>query len=545
MHAFPVLKRTLPLLVLATALPPLPAAAKDEVGSESRLEARMAAMQRQMQAMQQELAALRRRSRTGAAATDRAVVQTGGAPSLEQQIARAGGPGGARPAPSKQVPMLLANDLVCNAGSYAMGQVCFTPGGFVELAGVFRNPNLASDIASDFNGIPFRNSLTAHENDFRLSARQSRLSGLFVAKVDPKLKVSGYYELDFLGAGVTSNSRESNSYMPRIRQVFASLDSLDTGWHLLVGQSWSLITTDTAGITPLKEQVPLTIDAQYVPGFTWTRNPQVRVVKDVAPGLWAGVSIESPQSILPPGPFTTPAGVTVNVNNSGDAGGLLNNSTPYSINTAPDVVAKLAFEPGFGHYEIKGLARFFEDRVIGRSNEETGFGIGAAAILPVVADRVDFQVSGLWGRGISRYGSGQLPDFALKANGDIATIPTFQLLTGVVAHVQPGTDVYAYAGWEHADRAGAPSTAGYGSPTLVVTGCDIEGAAAGTCQAETRSLRQITAGFWHDLYKGSYGRVVAGAQASYTERDAFRGMLGIAPSTHLVAGLASLRYYPF
>ncbi len=78
----------------------------------------------------------------------------------------------------------------------------------------------------------------------------------------------------------------------------------------------------------------------------------------------------------------------------------------------------------------------------------------------------------------------------------------------------------------------------------MVTGCDVEGAASGTSRAETRDIRQITGGFWHDLYKGSYGRLVAGAQVAYTERDAFRGAFGIAPSSYLVTGLTSLRYYP-
>ena len=115
------------------------------------------------------------------------------------------------------------------------------------------------------------------------------------------------------------------SHDPRIRQIFTTVDALDSGWHVLAGQAWSLITTDLSGITPLKEQIPLTIDAQYVPGFNWTRNPQVRVVKDIAPGLWAGLSAESPQSVLPPSPFAAPS--LVNVSNTGDAAGLLNNAT--------------------------------------------------------------------------------------------------------------------------------------------------------------------------------------------------------------------------
>lgn len=548
-------------LALAAVLTALPARAQDAAA----MAARMDAMQRQMQALQQELAALRRQAgaqRSALAGETRArralsheQERLAARTERQQRVAQVGGPGGARPAASEHTPVILANDLVCNAGSYALGPaICFTPGGFVELAGVFRNPNLVSDVASDFNGIPFRNNPQSRESEFRFSARQSRLSGLFTAKVEPTLQISGYYEIDFLAAGTTSNSRESNSYVPRVRQIFATVDALDSGWHVLAGQAWSLITTDLAGITALKEQVPLTIDAQYVPGFNWTRNPQVRVVKDLAPGLWAGLSAESPQSVLPPSPFAAPG--LVNLNNTGDGAGLLNTATTYSNNSAPDIVGKLAVEPGFGHYEVKGLVRFFDDRLSatnitaatrlpGRSDSALGYGIGGAATLPVIDKVLDVQVSGLVGEGIGRYGSAQLPDFALKADGSIAPIPAFQLLTGAVAHIQPGTDVYLYAGWEHASRAGARNVTGYGAPTLVVTGCAVEGAASGTCQAESRDIRQITGGFWHDLYKGAYGRLVAGAQASYTERDAFRGASGAQPSAHLVTGLASLRYYPF
>ena len=524
--------------------------------------ARIDAMQRQMQAMQQELSSLRRQAgarRSAIAGEDpqrrvlsREQARLAAGTEHRRRSAQAGGPGGAPPAAGERVPAILANDLACNAGSYALGQaVCFTPGGFIELAGIFRNQNLVSDVATDFNGIPFRNSPRSRENEFRFSARQSRLSGLFTAKVDPAIQITGYYELDFLAAGTTSNSRETNSYVPRIRQAFASVDSLDSGWHVLAGQAWSLITTNLSGITPLREQIPLTIDAQYVPGFNWTRNPQVRVVKDIAPGLWAGLSVEAPQSVLPASPFAAPA--NVDVSNAGDPAGLLNGATTYSNNSIPDIVGKVAIEPGFGHYELKGLVRFFEDRVSpttaagpgGRTETATGHGIGGAATLPVIDRALDLQVSGLVGRGIGRYGTSQLPDFALKPGGGIAPIPTFQLLAGAVAHVQPGTDVYLYAGWEHAGRAGAFGTAGYGSPTLITAGCNIEGSASTACEAESRDIRQITGGFWHDLYKGGYGRLVAGAQVSYTERDAFRGAPGAQPSTHLVTGLTSLRYYPF
>ena len=34
----------------------------------------------------------------------------------------------------------------------------------------------------------------------------------------------------------------------------------------------------------------------------------------------------------------------------------------FTTDTYPDIVGKLAFDPGFGHYELKGAARFFTDR---------------------------------------------------------------------------------------------------------------------------------------------------------------------------------------
>ena len=47
--------------------------------------------------------------------------------------------------------------------------------------------------------------------------------------IDPARHVRCYYEMDFLGAAVTANSRESNSYTPRIRQAYFAYD--DDNWH--------------------------------------------------------------------------------------------------------------------------------------------------------------------------------------------------------------------------------------------------------------------------------------------------------------------------
>ncbi len=56
----------------------------------------------------------------------------------------------------------------------------------------------------------------------------------------------------------------------------------------------------------------------------------------------------------------------------------------------------------------------------------------------------------------------------------------------------------------------------------------------------------VTAGLWQNLYKGSYGRVTAGAQWELIERKAFDTVPGNggAVSTTDNVFLTSLRYYP-
>lgn len=428
-----------------------------------------------------------------------------------------------------------------NGSGIQYGGVNVKLGGFIEAAGIYRTRNEVADVGSDYNqGIPFKLSPLAHENESRFSARQSRLSLLVAGDVSPQTHLAAYYEMDFLASGTTSNSRESNSYVPRTRNIYATLDRDDWGFHLLVGQNWSLMTTNTKGIMPRQEQIPMTIDAQYVEGFNWLRVPQFRVVEDFGHGLWAGVSAESPQIVT--SPIATPS--NVNYTNPGNPAGLLNNATSYSNDYVPDFDGKIAFDPGFGHYEFKSLLRMFTARSAGTTHHTWGYGFGGAATLPIWPNYVDLQLSGLGGYGIGRYGSGQLPDAAFDPNNTLAAVPELQGLAGIITHPWSGNDLYVYGGWEHADRAGAHSTSGYGSPTLVVSGCDIEGADPKTCQAETRDLKEITAGFWQDIYKGSYGRFVFGLEGGYFWRDAFSGVGG-APSTNIGIFMTSFRYYPF
>lgn len=422
-----------------------------------------------------------------------------------------------------------------------------TVGGFVEAAAINRSRSESADLPSSWVGIPLPISSGNHLSEFRASARQSRLSLLAQGNVDANTELAAYFESDFLGAAPTANSNESNSYTPRLRQTYATLDRYDLGVHILGGQAWSLVTLNKKGIMPRQENVPQTIDAQYVPGFTWTRNPQVRFVKDFADKkVWAGVSLESPQAIVSNGPNTPTNGAPI-YNLGGGSGFASTNN--YTTDIAPDVIAKVAFDPGYGHYEVFGLGRFFRDRthIGGKNDTVTGGGVGAGAILPIINKKLEFQVSGLIGKGVGRYGSVQLPDVTVKPDGSLATVGGAELLAGLTAHPDDQWDLYAYAGMERSQKTDFKSGShgfGYGSALYNNSGCNTEGAAASTCVANTKEVGQVTAGAWWKFYKGSYGMMETGVQDSFSKRFTFRGVGG-APSANENVTMVSFRYYPF
>src|SRR4029077_19278951 len=117
-------------------------------------------------------------------------------------------------------------------------------------------------------------------------------------------KLTGYYEADFLGAGTTSNNRQSNSYVFRQRQLFAQV-AFDNGLSVTGGQMWTLATENRKGIQNRQEALPMQIDPQYVVGFTWARQYGVRVVKDFGGKFALAASIEAPQTTIGGRGFST------------------------------------------------------------------------------------------------------------------------------------------------------------------------------------------------------------------------------------------------
>ncbi len=467
--------------------------------------------------------------------------------------------------PPEVKPMIAAQQMgALPQGAFRVGDLTVTLGGFAAAEGVNRSRNEAAGINSTFGGIPLANSPNYHIPEFRLTAQQSRLSMLTEGQIDPAQRLTGYVETDFLSAGSSSNSNESNSYTLRMRQFWGNYDNTDMGLHFLAGQAWSLATMYRTGLVPRQENVPLTIDAQYVVGFDWARQAQIRIDKDFDDHkIWAGLSLESPQTTF--GSAAGPNCLTGAAAGTGGGGTLqytqcggpnVNSIQAYSDNYAPDIIAKLAADPGWGHYEVYGLLRFLGGRVsyaangTGKGYQTTGEGIGAGMILPLVPRQLEFQVSGLVGQGVGRYGSGQLADATFSPGGKIEPLAEYSVMGGLVAHPVPQLDLYGYGGAEGAAQKSYPgSTAGYGSPNVGLAGCQTELSPLG-CNAATSSLVEGTVGAWWRVIRSNYGTMQVGAQYEYIDRSIFQGVGAtkgsvLSPSTNENMFLFSVRYLPF
>lgn len=390
--------------------------------------------------------------------------------------------------------------------------ITITPGGFIAAETVTRQRGLASDINTPFNSIPYPGNALAHIGESNFTARQSRLSLLAESKVGTA-KLTGYWEGDFLGTGVTSNNRQSNSYVFRQRVLFGQA-AFDSGWIITGGQQWSLVTETKKGITNRTEILPQTIDSQYQVGFNWARQYGFRVVKDFGGKFALGLSVEAPEATIGGRGFSSVATTDLSkatVTTTGNAfvfapgngGGLFNfvDTTGYSFNKSPDIIVKAAADPGWGHYEVFGIFSAFRNRVypcgvVGTNTKDTvapttpatiacgidgstspssigafndtrnGGGFGANIRVPVLPKKLDFAVQGAAGDGIGRYGSAQIADLTLRPDGTQALIRTAHALGELELHATPKLDIYAYFGGEYGWRT---AYQGYDSIAVVKT----------------------------------------------------------------------------
>ena len=452
--------------------------------------------------------------------------------------------------------------------------ISFT-GSFLAGETVWRDRGIAADVNTQLTGTPFGGAPNANISEFNASGRQSRLAILAEGKIG-HWTGRGYYEADWLGAGVTSNSNQSNSYVMRQRQIFAQAES-ETGWTLTGGQMWSLVTETRNGLQNRTEVLPQTIDAQYTAGFSWERQYGFRVTRAFGKKVYLGASVEEAQTLNAGGGVSG----TFTYQQAGNTAGLLNNGgntaqQNYSYNYTPDFVVKAAFEPGYGHYEVFGVIREFRDRVfpaatggaagnvgtaasgVGAFNyTTTGGGIGANARFAIIPKKLDLGFHFLGGDGVGRYGNAGLADVTTRLDGTLAPIRGGSALAGLELHATPKLEVYAYYGGDYLERQlyNAAGSAGYGRTSVNTFGCNVSIIPAtgnntpassttnpANCGPDTRDISELSTGYWFDFYRGSKGRLRQGFQYSFLNKQTWRGNGG-SPTANNNMVFTSFRYY--
>jgi hypothetical protein len=434
-----------------------------------------------------------------------------------------------------------------NPGVLHYKGITLTPGGFIEGDTAFRTHATGGDIATAFSGIPYEHADSYSLSEFYAAANSSRITLLAEGKLNWGT-LRGYYEGDFIGVGTATSNAQSNSYLLRQRLLYTQAE-LNNHWSFTVGQLWSLETEDRKGITSAAAEVavPTTVDPNYVPGFAWSRQYGFRVVKSFNKAAVA-VAIENPQinyaaslagntpyavvgsAGLNSGAFNnaisscSPTTSIVNYTNevqTTSGGQTVNVAVPVyktvsscanlaniSFNQAPDVLMKAAFDPGIGHYELFGIARFAHETVYpgettnsylygGLKNFTTGAtvapalttagsytdsivlgGFGASARVPVIADKLTLGAKGLYGSGVGRYGASCLPDVTANASGAFAPIHNVSGLLTTEVTPTPRLLLFTYYGGDYAGRAdaGNTSTTTLGAPMAAQNASGVWGA---------------------------------------------------------------------
>lgn len=447
--------------------------------------------------------------------------------------------------------------------SFKIGAADFTPGGFVDLTGIFRSTNTGVGLGTNFSSMPFNNTLPqARLSEFRFTSQASRLSLKVEAKISESTAVTGYVESDFNGYLPPNALQSTNADSLRLRLYY--LDIRHGKWEVVGGQTWSLLTSNRAGISPEPVDVftTLRLDTNYVAGLVYARQPGVRVIYHSRDWWTLGASLENPQQFVPnslvfPGPAGYFAGQFDNGSGStSSASSVTNTLTP---NLHPDIVVKSAWEWKLDertiHLEIAGLLRTF--RVYqniqspNSTNSTTGGGFAANADLQLFRG-FHLLANSFYGDGVGRYIGGLGPDVVVKANGTLSGIHAGSGLAGFEWQVTPGFLLDGY-------YSGAYFQRNYGLLTSTASplpSCDrISGYTCvgfgfpGSANTNNRAYQQGTIGFIRTLWSNSdYGKLQIINQYSYVVRSPWSvPEVGTPPqpgpkNAHVILGYVALRY---
>ena len=429
-----------------------------------------------------------------------------------------------------------------------IGTATITPVAFMDFTSVYRNHDTNGNMGTNFGNTPYTSTSAYAPNlsEFRFSSENSRIG----FRVDADVKgahVMGYMEADFHGNNATSVAVATNSNTLRERLYWVDLN---TGhFEILGGQTWTLLTPGRSGISPLPADIFYSqdIDINYQLGLVFGRIPELRFVYHPSKKMAFAIALDSPDQYAGgnggSGTIVLPSALNTTATYQGelDYGSGNTLSTP---NVAPDIIAKLAFDPVKQvHFEIGGVARSFKVYYPGVAatsstaaipantfSAEGGGGFLNFSVEPVKGFRL--LTNNFWSDGGGRYIYGQAPDLIAHADGSISLIHSGSTVTGFEL-TQKKTMIYAYYGGVYIGRNTALDTNG----KLIGYGF------TGSANSQNRIIQEATFGINQTLWKhAKYGALIFMGQYSYLTRSPWYVASGAPANANINMLFFNLRY---
>lgn len=456
-----------------------------------------------------------------------------------------------------------------------------TPGGFAEGTMFERQRNQNGDIFTQFSTLPLNGNINSGIREFRGSARLSRLQLLAEGKAG-NTKITSFFAGDFMGVSPVSNYQETNSWVFRVREAWGQV-ATPSGFTFTGGQMWSLNTLFRKGIDNRTQYLPMDEEFGIVVGFNYLRQMGFRMTKTFGTKAVFGFEVDNAETTVATGgtlPGTVqglytsnsaaaPFGYIIPQFNATDTQGatVSNISSGATANYTPDIIAKFAFDPGWGHYEVYGIGRVFRDRLqtggtgpatqaagatclaaaglatgcapgVGDNSVSLGGGVGAGTILPITK-KTDFILTGAAGAGIGRYAASDGTDVTINNKLQLTPVKTVDAFAGIEIHPTPKIDYFAYGGGEYYQRVQYSILAGQ-FPTTIVPAAQVEtalvtggvgsplgyGNISSPPGTANKDMWMVTTGVVYRLMRGPYGTIQVSPQIQFLQRETWAGLGG-------------------
>src|SRR5579884_3195422 len=514
-----------------------PAAASPEVEALRKM---LLDQQRQIDELRRQLAGAPVHESSGEVASTSAIVPPVSRPAAPSSPSPSASSSPSPSAASSASPAAQGPENVSAPLSLKIGDAYVTPVGFMDMTLVSRSTNPGSGIGTNFGSIPYGNTQAGSLSETRLSIQNSRIG----ARVDASYrgaKILGYWESDFLGQlGNPPNGGlavTSNPYVFRMRLYW--VDVRKNKFEFLAGQTWSLMTPNRYGLSPLPGDLfyAQDIDVNYQLGLVWGRIPEYRFVFHPTEKVAFGVALSNSEPYV--GGANGGSAIVAPACCSSLLGTQVNNgaSVISAAAMAPDIIVKAAFDPSRKfHLEVAGVE--IANKIANPSTTpafQTFSNVGAGGSVNLnfaLAKNLRVLTNNYWSDGGGRYIFGQAPDFVIRSNGALSNVHSGSTVSGL--EVTAGkTLFYGYYGGVYIGKnlgldANGKTPIGYGPISS---------------DGQNRLIQEITFGtnttIWRDAKWGALNFML---QYSYLQRNPWLAAAGAPTSAHADMGFFNFRY---